>query len=162
MHAQAPQTQAAAHKALMKWILLYQQCTGHLAQWTTMNNSARRAAIDRREEMRGGKVERRWEASGRKQEGSGRTGEWELAKMRVAEEGGETQEGNNQSCWVKWEEICAFLTIQRALCAALCRCLCTNTLGRPSRARLCYLPLSSHHPRCSASLLKLLQAHVLW
>lgn len=48
-------TPTDTHGALMKWIPLYQQRTGHLAQWTAMNNSARRGdGKDRR-----GKVEMR-------------------------------------------------------------------------------------------------------
>ncbi len=156
----------------MKWILLYQQRTGHLAQWTAMNNSARRGAIDgkerRGEERRGGKVEPRWEArGGGKREGA--TGQRVGVCQDVSSRGGETQEKNNldQTCWVNSEReaasvcvcvcVCVFLTIQKPLCAALCRCLCTNTLGRPSRARLCCLPLSSLHPHCSVSLLKLVE-----
>ena len=88
--------------------------------------------------MRGGEA-------AEKHEGTTGQERWEFAKMRAAEEGRhkrgiitiELAES------IVREELCVFLTIQRPLCAALCRCLCTNTLGRPSRARLCYLPLST-------------------
>lgn len=153
----------------MKLILLYQQCSGHLAQWTAMNNSARSGAIDTkergREERRGRKVEPSGQSINRKTQGE--RGDRRVGVCQdVSDRKGETLERkfHNQTCWVNSEGsnvgvcvcVCVCLIIQRPLCAALCRCLCTNTLGRPSRARLWNLALSSLHPnRSAASLLKL-------
>lgn len=152
----------------MTWILVYQQCTGHLAQWTSMNNSARGEAID---EWRRRKVESRWEGRGGwRARGNNRTGEV-VVFQDVSSRRGEAQKMNNQdeTCWVNSERdcvcvsvrvcMCVFLTVQRPFCAALCRCLCTNTLGRKSRARLCYLLLSSLHPHCSISTVTLSKTH---
>lgn len=92
-------TPTDTHAALMKWILLYQQRTGHLAQWTAMNNSARRGdGKDRRGKVEmGGGVDP-------ETRGNHRMGEVG-ACQDVSCRGGETQEMNNhdRTCWVNSE-----------------------------------------------------------
>lgn len=89
----------------MKWILLYQQCTGHLAQWTAMNNSARGEAMEgkerRGEEERWSRDERREPAENMRERQDRRVGVCQDVRSR----GGETQEKNkhDQTCWVNSE-----------------------------------------------------------
>lgn len=60
--------------ALLKWIPLYRQRAGHLAQWAAMNNSAKREATDERRE---GGVEMRGERPKESPDGqSSRGGRW--------------------------------------------------------------------------------------
>lgn len=104
IHIQSAQTHTTTHRALMKWILLYQQCTGHLAQWTAMNNSARREA---RDEKSGEQGMWRWEGRGVwRTRGNGGTGEV-LVCQDASSRGGETQQRNNQdqTCWVNSEAV---------------------------------------------------------
>lgn len=157
---QSMQTHTSTHGAIKKWILLYQQSTGHLAQGTAMNNLARGEEID---EKRGREKMGRGELSQRARGSDGTVG---AVVCKNGSRGGATQQWNNrdQTCWVNSEREAVRLCVcywwyKGPLCAGLCRCLCTNTLERASRARLCYLLYSSLHPHWSASLLKLLKTH---